>query len=111
MKRLVSDGAGGVRVITSTRDPKETWYVVPPKITNDNVSIVDIIDGSPVINATRETIYNAAKATEVADMASAVTKQTERQVRLATGHKNFATLNPVQKDALLKDLLEDKLGL
>ncbi len=111
MNYITKNEQGNWRVQSLTRPPEKPYHIAPPGITQENVSIVDIINSKPVINQTRKTAFDADKVAGHATTTAEKTKVVARQSSLQSGYDNFSTLTRAAKDKLLKDLLAAQLGM
>ncbi len=86
-------------------------YAAPEGVNSSDGDLIDIVDGKAVVNQARKIAKDQSIIEAKTVQASADQIKSERQTRLKVAQKSFSTLDTEAKDQLLKDLLEDRLGI
>ncbi len=108
MQARVYKTTTGYEVITSEEVHSKHYLADAP---DADISVLNIAGSVVTLNQAKYDAREAAKVTKLALLASTATKKSAREQRLTDAQTNFATLDQAKKDTLLKDLLEDRLGM
>lgn len=105
MKFITINPYGGLAVKNLTRKPGEGYYDCPEGIVQENVNLVDFIDGRFVVNLTRKAQRESDIKAKELEMALINQKKEETRQLLKNAYINFNTLSDEDKLNLIKPML------